>query len=89
MVGLLKSRRLTDSSRIDTVQDCQQFFFNFEQPSVTVANRAEKFASDFPFSCRNLLQCAQFGVSLFLFFMYIVCFCTTHMLVNKRLSIGA
>ena len=40
--------------------------FNFELPSIAVANRSAKFVSEFPVSCRDLLQCALFDVVYFL-----------------------
>jgi len=40
--------------------------FNYELPSITVANRSAKFVSEFPVSCRDLLQCALFDVVYFL-----------------------
>jgi len=36
---------------MDTVSQCQQFLLNFDLPTVTVVNRADKFESKFTANC--------------------------------------
>jgi len=40
--------KLFKTNKIDVVRECQQYF-NFELPSVSIANRAAKFQSLFMF----------------------------------------